>query len=238
VIIDSLRVVDAVLKVDTPFGPCWRRYNHDGYGQNDDGEPYDGWGKGRAWPLLTGERAHYELAAGRDVSLYVSAMEKFASNTGMLTEQIWDEADQIEKHMFLGRPTTAAMPLAWAHAEYIKLLRSIREGHAFDLIPEVAARYCNGSRRCKLEIWKSNRRPRTVEPGMTLRVQAPSGFTLRWSGDGWKTANDTVSLPTALGIEYVDIDISQTQRAPIRFTFFWKSSQAWEGRDYEIEIKW
>ena len=30
---DSLRVVDAVLKVDTPFGPCWRRYNHDGYGQ-------------------------------------------------------------------------------------------------------------------------------------------------------------------------------------------------------------
>ncbi len=27
--------------------------------------PFDGTGIGRAWPLLTGERAHYELAAGR-----------------------------------------------------------------------------------------------------------------------------------------------------------------------------
>ncbi len=35
---DSLKVVDAVLKVDTPKGPCWKRYNHDGYGQRDDGE--------------------------------------------------------------------------------------------------------------------------------------------------------------------------------------------------------
>ena len=68
-ILDSLRVVDSVLKVDTPVGPCWRRYNHDGYGQRDDGGPYIGWGKGRAWPLLTGERAHYELAAGRDIAI-------------------------------------------------------------------------------------------------------------------------------------------------------------------------
>jgi GH15 family glucan-1,4-alpha-glucosidase len=61
-------VIDHVLKVDTPIGPCWRRYNHDGYGQRHDGGPYLGWGQGRAWPLLSGERAHYELAAGRDVN--------------------------------------------------------------------------------------------------------------------------------------------------------------------------
>src|SRR5579863_8110451 len=67
VILDSLRVVDAVLKVDTPFGPCWRRYNNDGYGQREDGGPFTSGGQGRAWPLLTGERGHYELAAGHDV---------------------------------------------------------------------------------------------------------------------------------------------------------------------------
>jgi GH15 family glucan-1,4-alpha-glucosidase len=39
-IVDSLKVVDAVLKVDTPFGPSWRRYNHDGYGQQEDGGPF------------------------------------------------------------------------------------------------------------------------------------------------------------------------------------------------------
>ena len=72
---DSLRVVDAVLKVETPFGPCWRRYNHDGYGQREDGGPFQGWGYGHAWPLLTGERGHYELAAGRDVQPFIRAME-------------------------------------------------------------------------------------------------------------------------------------------------------------------
>jgi GH15 family glucan-1,4-alpha-glucosidase len=64
-VVESLKVVDATLKTETPAGPCWRRYNHDGYGQRGDGSPYIGWGTGRSWPLLTGERAHYELAAGR-----------------------------------------------------------------------------------------------------------------------------------------------------------------------------
>jgi hypothetical protein len=64
-IIDTLMVVDAVLRIETPYGPCWRRYNHDGYGQRKDGGPFIGYGQGRAWPILTGERAHYELAAGQ-----------------------------------------------------------------------------------------------------------------------------------------------------------------------------
>jgi glucoamylase len=63
-IVDSLKVVDKLLKIDTPNGPCWRRYPHDGYGQRADGGPYNGVGQGRAWPRLTGERAHYELATG------------------------------------------------------------------------------------------------------------------------------------------------------------------------------
>ncbi|MGC2547704.1 MAG: glycoside hydrolase family 15 protein, partial [Silvibacterium sp.] len=89
-IVDTLKVVDYVLKVDTPKGPCWRRYNHDGYGQRADGGPYQGFGEGGAWPLLLGERAHYELAAGRDVGPLIETYEKFASEGGMLPEQIWD----------------------------------------------------------------------------------------------------------------------------------------------------
>ena len=94
IIVDSLKVVDAVLKVETPFGPCWRRYNHDGYGQREDGGPFVGWGRGRAWPLLTGERGHYELAAGHDTKPFVRAMEGLASATGLLPEQAWDAPDQ------------------------------------------------------------------------------------------------------------------------------------------------
>jgi len=234
---DSLRVVDAVFRVDTPFGPCWRRYNHDGYGQHPDGSPFSGWGKGRAWPLLTGERGHYELAAGRDVSSYIQALERFANRGGMLPEQVWDKADLSKAGMYLGRPAGSAMPLMWAHAEYIKLLRSVADGQVFDLIPAVAERYLNGQGRKDLEVWKPIRQVRQVASGQTLRIQAPANFRLRWSANEWQNINDTSAISTGLGIYFVDIPIDEEQRAPLRFTFFWTDSEQWEGRDYVARIK-
>jgi glucoamylase len=232
----SLKVVDAVLKVETPVGPCWRRYNHDGYGQRPDGGPYIGWGKGRAWPLLTGERGHYELAAGGNARKYIMAMEGFSSNGGMLPEQVWDEADLPEAGMYLGRPTGSAMPLVWAHAEYIKLLRSVADGQPFDLIPVVAQRYLNGGGRKDLEIWKPTRQVRKVAPGHTLRIQASRPFRLHWSLDEWQTIEDTQSGDTGLGVSFVDLPVRSAGRGPIRFTFFWPTEQRWEGRDYEVAV--
>lgn len=237
IIVDSLKVVDAVLKVETPVGPCWRRYNHDGYGQRDDGGPYIGWGRGRAWPLLTGERGHYELAAGRDPRPYIRAMEGLASCTGLLPEQVWDAPDQPEDHMFLGRPTGSAMPLMWAHAEYIRLLRSAADGHLFAMLPEVADRYVsNRQTRRLMEIWKHNRQPRAVAPGWVLRIQAGAPFRLRWTNDGWQTPQDALSSSTSLEIDFVDIPIASEQRAPVQFTFFWTARNQWEGRDYQVDV--
>jgi glucoamylase len=236
-IADSLRVVDAVLKVDTPNGPCWRRYNHDGYGQREDGGPYVGWGKGRAWPLLTGERAHYEFASGRDTRPLVRAMERFATCTGLLTEQVWDEPDRPEIHMCLGKPTTAAMPLMWAHAEYIKLLRTIRDGRVFDFIPEVSEHFRNGTARKKLEVWKPGRRVRSVKPGSTLRIQAPQDFRLRWSSDEWRTSNEADSMAIALASSFLDIPVGRDQRAPIRFQFLRAKDARWAESDYEVAIE-
>ena len=233
----SLRVVDAIIKIDTPFGPCWRRYNHDGYGERSDGSPFEEWGKGRAWPLLTGERGHYELAAGRDVKPYIQALERFAHRGFMLPEQIWDEADLPDARMYLGRPAGAAMPLMWAHAEYIKLLRSTADGQIFDLIPIVAERYLNGRGRKDLEIWKPIRQIWQVAPGQVLRIQAPTPFRLRWSVDDWQNVNDTPATSTGLGIYFVDIPVSKEQRAPIHFTFFWTEVPKWEGKDYTVHIR-
>ncbi len=236
-IIDSLRVVDALLKVETGCGPAWRRYNHDGYGQRDDGGPFVGWGRGRAWPLLTGERGHYALAAGEDPLPYLRAMEAFAIPTGLLPEQVWDEPDRTDLHMRLGRPTGSARPLMWAHAEYIKLLRSRRDGRVFDCIPEVAARYGGDRKACgALEIWKHNRRPRTVKAGVPLRVQAAEPFSLHVSRDGWLTAFDAESVPTALGIDYFDIPTRAGESGDIRFTFRWKNRNSWEGTDYAVAV--
>ncbi|MEB3829619.1 glycoside hydrolase family 15 protein [Phormidium sp. CCY1219] len=235
---DSLQVVDEVLKADTPCGPCWHRYNHDAHGQRDDGSPWQGWGTGRAWTLLTGERGHYELAAGRDPTPYITAMENFASETGLLPEQIWDAPDLPAAHMYRGRATGSAMPLMWSHSEYIKLLRSTHDGKVFDEIPQIRDRYLGDRCGCRLlEIWKLNRQVKTVKPGYTLRIQAATGFKLRWCADNWQTQQDSPSSPTRLGIEYVDIPISHTQEHPICFTFFWTQTQQWDNRNYRVAIQ-
>jgi glucoamylase len=234
---DSLRVIDEVLKTVFPVGPCWRRYNHDGYGQRDDGGPFIGWGVGRPWPLLTGERGHYELAAGRDAAPYLRAMEKFATATRMLPEQIWDGADNEQAHLYFGGPTGAAMPLMWAHSEYVKLLRSVADGAVFDRIPEVAERYLNNKGRKDLEIWKHNRQVQAVAAGCVLRVQSPDPFALHWSNDEWQTPIDSPAQTTAVGIHFVDIAIASDQRAPLRFTFRWTTDGRWEGRDYVVAVR-
>jgi glucoamylase len=234
---DSLKVVDAALKVDFPAGPCWRRYTHDGYGQRDDGGAYDEWGRGRPWPLLTGERGHYELAAGRDVTPYIRAMENFANRTRLLPEQIWDGPDRPELLLRYGHPTGSAMPLMWAHAEYIKLLRSAADRRIFDLIPEVAARYQSQRKREPMEVWKANRQIQSIAPGTRLRILAVKPFTLHWSRDEWQQNADARSTPTPIDIHSVDIEVPPDTRAPIRFTFLWLDSNEWEGHDYIVEIK-
>ena len=78
---------------------------------------YDGTGVGRCWPILTGERrGHYELAAGRDPKRFITTMENFSNQGGMITEQVWDADDLPHARMKCGRPTGAAMPLCWSHA--------------------------------------------------------------------------------------------------------------------------
>ena len=139
--------------------------------------------------------------------------------------------------MYCGRPTGSAMPLMWAHAEYIKLLRSVRDGKVSDLIPDVAKRYL-GARadRQLFEVWKFTRQARSVKRGYILRIQTPAPFRLRWSADEWQTMKDTSSSTTTLGVEYVDIPILAAQRPPIRFTFFWTTSDSWEGHDYLVSV--
>ena len=129
-------------------------------------------------------------------------MEGFATSTKLLPEQVWALPDQPEAHMYLGRPTGGAMPLAWAHAEYIKLVRSAADGQVFDLIPEVADRYRNRRKAAPMEIWKFNRQVRSVPAGGILRIQAASPFRLHWTCDEWKQAHDTDSASVGTGHEY------------------------------------
>ncbi|MBB5063685.1 glycoside hydrolase family 15 protein [Granulicella mallensis] len=238
-VLATLKVIDTVLKTDTPAGPTWHRYNHDGYGQQQDGSPFTQHGVGRVWPLLSGERGHYELAAGRSTETYIRTMEDLASKTGLLPEQSWDQPDRPEIYMWLGRPTGSAMPLMWAHAEYIKLLRSTADGKVYDTIPEVAERYLGTrGKRKQLEVWKPSRHVRFMRPGEVLRVLGDIAFTLHWSSDNWETTRNTQSAKNALQIDYVDLqDVTTSSGVCIRFTFLWAENNHWEGQDYAVTVQ-
>lgn len=171
-ITNTVKVIDALLKVETPNGPAWRRYVDDEYGEHEDGSAFDGTGIGRAWPLLTGERAHYELAAKRpwEAEALMRAMEAFANDGGMIPEQVWDAPDIPERELFFGRATGSAMPLVWAHAEYVKLRRSLDEGRVYDLPPQTVNRYLVNHTDSPHAVWRFNNKCDAMPPGLTLRI--------------------------------------------------------------------
>jgi glucoamylase len=240
-IVDSLKVVDHVLKIDTPNGASWRRYNHDGYGQRKDGGPYMGWGQGRAWPLLGGERGHYELAAGRDVKPFIQAMEKFSSKGGMLPEQIWDREDYPQEEMYFGQSAGAAQPLVWAHSEYLKLLRSAVDGEIFDCVACVKDRYgVEPEKRTfesRMEIFQTSRPVAELAAGMTLRVADPERFRVVYSLDGWKTVVTKDSRGVGYAGFYADIDTLAEQAGTIELTLYWPGQDRWVGRNFEVVVE-
>ncbi len=242
-IVDSLKVVDHCLKVETPYGACWRRYNHDGYGQKKDGGPYEGWGQGRAWPILSGERGHYELAAGNDVVPSIAAIEKFSSIGGMLPEQIWDQADLPSAGMCLGRSAGSAQPLVWAHAEYLKLLRSAADKRVFDRISVVEERYAvaPGKRTFSshAEIFQTGRPISTIPAGSSLRIVDHDRFRVVYTCDNWKTTLHLDSHPIGFSGFFADIPTDAGQTGSILFTLAWPEQDKpdrWLGRNIEVSI--
>ena len=234
-IVASLGVIDHVLKRDLPQGPCWRRYNHDGYGEKADGSAYDGTGEGRSWPILTGERGHYELAAGRDPLPFIGAMEQFANEGGMLPEQLWDADDLPDGQMKRGSPTGSAMPLCWSHAEYVSLVRSHKDGVCFDRIEPVYQRYAKGGTLGTIEMWTLAHQLQRIAQGMTLRIITERAATIHWSVDGWATANDLVTRDAGFGCWFGDVPSDRLEAgARIVFALLWQES--WEGTDFQVGI--
>jgi glucoamylase len=238
-IVDTVAVIDHLLKSDTETGPVWRRYNGDWYGEHEDGAPFDGTGIGRGWPLLVGERAHYELAAGRrDVAETLGRTMAAQSSPGrLIPEQVWDGGDLPERELLNGRPTGSAMPLVWAHAEYIKLRRSLRDGKIFDLPPQPAQRYQVDRVGSALAMWRLSQKSSVMTRGKTLRIELLAAAIVRWSADEWRTVADTATIDTTLGVHRADLATADLPAGTvIRFTFYWCDANRWEGEDFSCGV--
>ncbi|HVB07321.1 MAG TPA: glucan 1,4-alpha-glucosidase [Candidatus Acidoferrales bacterium] len=122
IIENSIKIIDSTIRVETPNGPSFHRYNHDGYGESYFGGPGEGQGIGRLWPIFTGERGEYEIARGHDATVYIDAMMHFANAGGMIPEQVWDRAEPTASRFSFGSGTGSATPLAWSMAQFIRLV--------------------------------------------------------------------------------------------------------------------
>ena len=236
-ILNTIKVNDAKLKTDTPSGPCWHRYNKDGYGEDEKGNPYSEAGIGRAWPLLTGERAHYEIAAGNldKAKELLKTMESFANNS-LFPEQIWDTKDIPEKGLFLGKHSGSAMPLTWAHAEYIKLCSSIKHKRIVDMPQFTQDRYIKQKITSPFEIWNFKNQKKSISNKKILRVEVGAEAVVHWTDDKWKTLNKISTKYTGLGIHVADINFKNNDLTEIKFTFFWAERNDWENKDFEVKI--
>jgi glucoamylase len=240
-ILNTLRAIDALLSVELPQGPCWYRYNGDGYGEHKDGSAFNGTGIGRAWPLLAGERAHYALADGHrdEAESLLTVMENSTAGEGrLLPEQVWDSADIPELELFRGKPSGSACPLVWAHSEYIKLRRSIRDGKIFDQPPQTVQRYVKEKHTRQIFGWRFNNKTRSIPKNKTLRIVLLTPGLVHWSIDNWQTAHDTNAKDTRLGIYTLDLPTaSLPPGGQAVFTFFWPNENRWEGTDFRVTIE-
>jgi glucan 1,4-alpha-glucosidase len=189
---ESLPVVDRSIERHTASGPGWLRFTDDGYGDAaGTGVP---WvtpfaGTGHPWPVLTGERAEYDLAAGRHsrAIALLETMRRFASPLGLIPEQDWDtrnlpaapfgtDSGTASIGFRNGQPDGSAGPLSWAEGQYVRLFLGVAAGQVVEQPSKVAERYLHQRHpQARLRLLGLSDQSIVHRSRLLVRGQAPSG---------------------------------------------------------------
>ncbi|HVZ36302.1 MAG TPA: hypothetical protein VG963_27930, partial [Polyangiaceae bacterium] len=157
---------------------------------------------------------------------------------GLLSEQIWDGDPISERGLFPGEASDSARPLVWAHAEYIKLLRSLCDGAVFDMPTQTVQRYQVERRGSGLAVWRFDARLRQMAAGRTLRLETLGSCRVRWTANAWQTWADTAALDSGLGLFFADLPTATLPAGThIAFTFYWIDARRWEEHDFEVRVR-
>jgi glucoamylase len=237
---DTIKVVDQVLKVMTPSGAVYHRYNEDGYGEYPDGRPFDGNGVGRGWPLLVGERGHLAMQSGEDPISYLRTMWRCSSIGGLLPEQVWDSAPIAALGLEPGRPSGSAMPLLWSHAEFLKLLIAREDRRPIELLQAVEQRYrVSGdqydARQAAAWHWRTEVPVLQHEIGRALLIEDRSAFTLHFGFDGWQRVEERAASAQPFGLWAVRLSAAELAGAA-ELNFTRRYQQGWEGTDNRVSL--
>jgi glucoamylase len=236
---DTVTLIDATLKTETPRGPGWHRYNDDGYGEHDDGSPFDGTGRGRLWPLLAGERGHYELAAGREAEALglLRTMKAMSGGCGLIPEQVWDAAPIAHANLQPGYPTGSAMPLVWAHGEFVKLAASLQLRRPSDRPEEVWLRYAGKRPQITRAHWTQRMPVSNVPRGCPISFIFEQPTLVHWGRDDWQDITNAHTRSGFLGLHVAEIPAERLANAnSIQFALQDAQSGEWHAGNRTIRI--
>jgi glucoamylase len=234
---NTLKVAEGLLRVELPTGVAYRRYNGDGYGEHEDGRPFDGSGIGRAWPLLAGERGHFDLQAGVDPLPYLESMVRMTGRGGLIPEQVWDGPPIPQRSLEPGKPSGSAMPLVWAHAEFLKLLVARQRKRPLELLASVEAHVRHRPATGGTWHWRRDVPFDRLPEDRDLLIDLPAPFALHLGFDGWQAREDRKSQPLPFGRHGVRLRPNELAgHKALDFTIHYLDDGRWEGRDYRVEL--
>jgi len=155
----------------------------------------------------------------------------------MMPEQIWDSEPIPARWLYPGRPTGSAMPLAWAHAEYIKLAVSRAQGAPIDRPVAVWKRYQGKRPQATWRHWCEQAPIGHITAGQGLRICLHAPSTVQWSLDGWRTVHELRTDDSGLGLHIATPDITMISAGTqIDFSFRYDDSRVVNDRRYRIEV--
>ncbi|MFZ1090822.1 MAG: glycoside hydrolase family 15 protein, partial [Xanthobacteraceae bacterium] len=234
---NTLKISESILKVETPRGIAYHRYNGDGYGEHEDGRPFDGTGVGRAWPLLTGERGYLDVLLGIDPLPYLEMMTRMTGPGGLIPEQVWDGPPLPDRGLKPGMPSGSAMPLVWAHAEFLNLVAARHSGRPPKLLACVERRYQAQQPVATAWHWRRAEPFERLPSGRSLLIESPAPFRLHHGFDGWREVFDTLSESQGLGMHGIRLDAGVLSgHSAIDFTLYFPESDSWDGTDHHITL--
>jgi glucoamylase len=157
---------------------------------------------------------------------------------GLIPEQVWDAEPIPERGLFPGKPSGSAMPLVWAHAEFVKLATSIALGRPCDRPQAVWDRYQGQRPDGRVLVWTLRFPAAVLRVGERLRICVPEPALVHFGIDGWQNVGDIATHEVGLGLHVADIATSGLRAGQhVDLTLRWTRTNRWEGRDFRIEVR-
>ena len=178
----------------------------------------------------------------------LATLEASGSPGKLLPEQVWDGPPMPALELLPGAPSGSAMPLVWAHAEHIKLLRSLADGAVFDLPPQTVRRYQRERQSPRVESWRPDWRTPRIPAGRILRVELPAPATVTWRVEDAKAGGgnagggkvggglagaDVTTRDTGLGVHAVELP---TAGLAGTLTFAWRGTAGDAGKGEVVVV--